>query len=520
MPIGTVPLPYNPWLALALPFVLAAWLIVPVVAAGHIPWLAPLVFWLVLALPLSVPVLQWLLFAFRLHLVQALLPPIAMLMLAAAVATGQEPRWMALGPALFFSTHLMGAVAGRLLLMRIGRQNRAVDDAAAGVGSLPPLLLDTRTGVPDPQQLMARLGLAELVVTAARTGPVRLLRLPASALGEWASQAARAGCFRIGEDREGTVVLTVPMDGIPAGLVRIGPDEGSWLERRLLGRFDGVRAHGAGAHARYLIGTAAPFAWEPTFPLFAAGYFNVGQRADNAVGFVRTRRRVVGNGGRDRLGLVARVADALRTPGEPAPPFADAAQVRAQAAASLHRVIAADLARLDRLIADPIVDRLETFPGLAAAPEHLAPYAAALVDALARAQAAAPTVTDQLVERGVISLARALANVPLPALREVTARLLPLLADPVMAGGKGWRYMPPGTSVTYRGGGTWAKSADGQVVKLSGFADFSGFRLLPLAEALYERLGELGEPARPVIEAVIDRYGPIPPLMEARSRLG
>ncbi|HEY0324910.1 MAG TPA: hypothetical protein VGC46_02895, partial [Allosphingosinicella sp.] len=90
----TFPIPFHPWLYRAIPLGALAWVIWLAVGGGEVDWYSPLILAAILAIPLSVPFLQWILFAFRIHLIQALMLPAALLLLAVAIGRGEEPLWL------------------------------------------------------------------------------------------------------------------------------------------------------------------------------------------------------------------------------------------------------------------------------------------------------------------------------------------------------------------------------------------------------------------------------------------
>ena len=70
MPIGTIPLPFHPWLAKLLPFAIPALVLHRIVIAsqgeaGGVSWRGLFVAAALLTIPLAIPIVQWLAMAFR-----------------------------------------------------------------------------------------------------------------------------------------------------------------------------------------------------------------------------------------------------------------------------------------------------------------------------------------------------------------------------------------------------------------------------------------------------------------------
>src|SRR5690349_2225006 len=90
-PIGTLPIPYHPLLAIALLLAPAVWLVVSVLlsveqSAGRLAWVQMLVVGALLGVPMSIPIVSWVMMVFRGPLVQSLLFASAMALLAIEVA--------------------------------------------------------------------------------------------------------------------------------------------------------------------------------------------------------------------------------------------------------------------------------------------------------------------------------------------------------------------------------------------------------------------------------------------------
>lgn len=131
-PVGTMAVPWHP---AVLPLALAAlvaWTVTQVVglAVGSVDGaggtaLTMAAGFVVAGLSMSVPILAWVVLALGGRLVQALLAFAAMLVLAVSVATGDDPRWLAVLPLAYALTWAVQAVGGRKTLARLERDATA-----------------------------------------------------------------------------------------------------------------------------------------------------------------------------------------------------------------------------------------------------------------------------------------------------------------------------------------------------------------------------------------------------------
>jgi hypothetical protein len=130
-----------------------------------VSWWALLVTGLVLAVPLSIPVLNIFAFAFRVPLLQAFCFLGAMILLAAEVAIGTRPLLLGLLPLSFFLLFALQRVGGPILLARLERDNDAVRPVEPGE-ALVRLHLSGRSEqrFREAEQLMRVKGLAQLLV--------------------------------------------------------------------------------------------------------------------------------------------------------------------------------------------------------------------------------------------------------------------------------------------------------------------------------------------------------------------
>lgn len=130
MPIGTLPLPFHPWFARILPWAITALIGHAIVAnlagpGGGVRWQTLLVSALLLGVVMSMPIVNWLAMAFRVPLLQGLAIGGAMVLIAVDVWTGAAPAGMAALPALFVAMFVVQSIGGPLLLARMHAVNAA-----------------------------------------------------------------------------------------------------------------------------------------------------------------------------------------------------------------------------------------------------------------------------------------------------------------------------------------------------------------------------------------------------------
>ncbi len=120
-PIGTMPIPYHPLIGLAFsvgPILWVAWLAITAVMGDHsaLAWWQPLFVALLLAIPMSIPIVAWAMMAFRAPIAQGLLIAGSMILLAIDVATGRAAPWWAALPTAFVLLYAVQRVGGKAKL--------------------------------------------------------------------------------------------------------------------------------------------------------------------------------------------------------------------------------------------------------------------------------------------------------------------------------------------------------------------------------------------------------------------
>lgn len=127
----TLPIPYHPLLFPALLLALlgwAGWSAVQAVSGlggDHASWAAMLAIGLAMAVPLSIPIIAWVMMAFRAPLLQGLLFTLGMTLLAVEVATGRADMAWAAVPALYFGLFAAQTLLGSAWLGHLRRENAA-----------------------------------------------------------------------------------------------------------------------------------------------------------------------------------------------------------------------------------------------------------------------------------------------------------------------------------------------------------------------------------------------------------
>ncbi len=137
MPIGTIPLPFHPMLAWLLLFLVPGAILYRIVsitigADGGIGWRAMLIAAAVLAVPMLIPIVSWLAIAFRLPLIQGLLIAGATILIGADAATGALAPWTAAIPALYVLLFALQRIGGPIALRRLQSANESVEPLAPG----------------------------------------------------------------------------------------------------------------------------------------------------------------------------------------------------------------------------------------------------------------------------------------------------------------------------------------------------------------------------------------------------
>lgn len=516
---GLLPVPYHPLLVALLPLAIAAWLAWPVLAgAGPVPWTRPLWLWLALGALLSVPILGWFLPLFGIHWLQSAMLPAAMAMLALAVARGEAvPALLAL-PIGYFGVHLALAVAGRVV---IARARRAAADVAATAaiappGPMPPVLLIGRT--PESmavQKAIATANLAEVHAQSSRTAAAarRWVRVDAEGLAQLRAAP--------GFDREcrvlagaggvaGLSLVEMPADALPIDAVRVERTSTRLGTFWLGGNRTVETAEAPGRPpVHHVGGRYIPLSWWPGFVAFIQIQLGGGGgRWVRMIGFVPGRPQSIGDG--DEATALTTLLSLWQGPVPPAaaPRVADVAPPRLADVAPL-------VAALAHAEAQQQADRQATLAAylanqpLPARPSHKAlldtpALYASEAEALCAAFMAARQAQD--AER-LYAIAALLAALPPDAFLRIRKPLLACLNSHEV-----WRA-PRGRSVEA------FRAANGKVQVRKVGEERSGLDLLRRVPALYRRLGELGEPARPHIEAIGKASGWPEPLVTARATL-
>lgn len=137
MPIGTVPLPFHPWLARLLPWAIVAlvgWRLISLAAGenGGVGWRTLFVAAGLIAVPMAIPIVQWFARAFRVPLLQALLIGGGMVLIAADAAAGALPAWAGAVPAAWLGLWLAQRLGGPVYLRRLQAANAAFERIEVG----------------------------------------------------------------------------------------------------------------------------------------------------------------------------------------------------------------------------------------------------------------------------------------------------------------------------------------------------------------------------------------------------
>ena len=484
----TLPLPFHPVLFHAVPIGFFAWLFWLAAGGGPVAWTTPLWAALILFLPLSVPFLQWMLLAFRIQLLQAAMLPASMLLLGVAVMKGEQPASMAALPALYFALHLIAAAASRRLLARMAEENQAVERDREEHGALPPIVLEGDLAK------LARLGQAgagAALYTEEGTDRRIHIRIDTSdrQLTERLSALERMPHTRLicrGKPEVRTAEIGISY--IPHGAARLRSAPGSAVRSLLVGRVRQIEMQDSEGRVRHCHdGRAAPISWFPGFMFLY--YLRLGGNPGYGfeVGPVRGKQHILGALSGDGP-PVAALIDTLRNPAATEPAFPDRTFIQAALDEAEDEQLGIDFESLDELLDDPESWHEAKLTSLFAKPERYGARAEDLVAGFATARAARRVMAG-------ITLGRLIAALPPADYGRIGDVLiaeleLPLMADelPLSARGslKDFEHRP-----------------------------FSGFALLTQAPALYERLGELGPRALPLIVGLAEAHGWRRPLANA-----
>jgi len=176
-PIGTMPIPFHPLLAVALLVAAPIWLIASLMlslqeAENQVAWLQMLIVGLLLGVPMSIPILSWMMMVFRGPLVQSLFFASSMALLAIEVARGREEPGWALLPATYILVWFAQWLGGLVRLRQLRSKADAFERVAAGQRTVRPI----GNGFPDCAKLLAA-GYAVRCRPEQRNGKVLMHRL-------------------------------------------------------------------------------------------------------------------------------------------------------------------------------------------------------------------------------------------------------------------------------------------------------------------------------------------------------
>lgn len=501
-PVGTLPMPYHPWLGAALPWATAIFFLMLGAYAliGRAPgliWTTPLWAWLGLGLLLSVPFLQWFLFFLRVHVLQAAMAPMAMLLLAILAARGQMPVTAAALPALYFGTHLVLAIASRVALRRVLRENPAVE-AGPPFADAPEIvrLIGSHSGDTARRRIKS-LGTDTVEYAATVEGPaIRITQIAPDWMPDLAAlvKALNDPDIRLLRPRDGDAALQSPagIDARPVLFVRAARP--SLLLSKELHGLDAWRA--GEPVVRYRWGRALVFSWFPGFAGFFAMYLDGGGGGFRRVmGFLRTGMRGT---------MVGKVqspdaAEALLFGTGPRAP-ADTTPLRRFLLRQAMERTEQARASLDLLLVGPEAWRRESLDILRLRPELYADRAEALCDAFTQAREAKAVLA-------LHEIARLIAALPEDRFQAIGGRVIQLLNSIEVAISR-----PTSLRISKE---TFRKIKQGAPYPKM---PFGGFGLLGATPGLYTRLGDLGLPARALIEGLGEKFDWPQALVEARTR--
>jgi hypothetical protein len=499
MPIGTIPLPFHPGLALLLPWAVLALVGYRLVAdatgqGGGVGWRTLLVAAGLLAIPMSIPILNWLAMAFRAPLLQALLIAGAMLLLAVDAATGAVPAWAGAVPGSWLALFLVQRFGGPIYLRRIAAGNAAFERLHPGNRLV--IVERDRVATDYANRLSFEYALARVAVEPAMSGrSTKLGKQTYHRLSpeDWPGIAERIrrlqprGWNVLGE-RIVSPGIADAGDEPPLRVRLVRHRAPLWL---IGGRREALELRN-GATVRRLVGGQAALTGK--WPLFTCFYWMAifGGRSEWAVGFARNKP--VDLGTTRFWDLIPRAFAPLGEAGPP--PYADPAPL-IQALDRLETEARQDGAKLRAklLRLDPDLPLL--WPMHVDQAEAGSGHGLELCDCLAAAKTAKN-------ERAVRMAAQLIAALPEDEFGALADRLLALLDSKELA----FRLLDDTDPNILA-----APEAERRKHVIG------GFRLLRTVPQLYERLGDLGEPARSLIMSLGNAAGWPAPLVKARERL-
>lgn len=496
MPFGTIPLPFHPWLALLLPFLIPAFILYRIAATaagegGGATWLWLLILAGVLAVPMVIPIVSWLALAFRVPLLQGLLIAGAMVLIVTDVAAGVASPWLVVIPAVWTALYAVQRIGGPIYLRRLQAANAAF--APIGLGERTILVERDRVASNYADWLMRHHDLPRVACDPDPGGRTSLsaktyLRLTPADHGAMAERVKR---LKPKDWQVGDSWVAVPglRDLGPQPLrLRSGPHRAPlWLvagHRTKLEIADGNTVH------RLVGGEAAIVGAVPLFTCFY--WLSIfGGRSQWVAGFARDKAVHLGT---------SRVYDmfaaAFAPLGEAPIATVDATALIAELDAMDDEQRAAATAVLDQLL-DPAADPLEHPAPLWQRPDVAFGRGEVLCARLAQAR-------DGNDQQTVELLATLIAALPDTEYRALGETLLGLLNSKRLAfrliGGIDPSVLDLPES-----------ERDKHVI--------GGFSLVRNVPRLYERLSELGEPARALIMSMGELGRWPPALINARDRL-
>lgn len=499
MPIGTIPLPFHPWLARLLPWGILALVTYRLVSLGMggdggVGWRTLLVAAGLLAVPMAIPIVSWLAMAFRVPLLQGLLIGGAMVLMAADAVAGAMPAWTGAVPAAWIGLFLAQRFVGPIYLRRLQAANAAFQRIHPGKRLL---IVERDTVATDyANRLSFEYALARVAADPDLRGRSKKLAertYHRMSPEDWPSVAERIkrlqpqGWVVIGE-RVAAPGIADPGGQPPIRLRMRRHRAPLWL---IGGRREALEIRD-GRSVRRLVGGEASLTGR--WPLFTCFYWLsiFGGRSQWFAGFAR--EKPVNLGTTRFRELAPRVFQPLAE-AQP-PPYADAAPLLAALetlAVEAREDGEALLAKLLRLDPDlPVVW-----------PMHVqeSALASGRGPALCECLAAAKAAKDEQAAR---MSAQLIAALPPDEYRALAGRLLVLLDSKELA----FRLLG---------------SDDPDIIDAPESERrkhvVGGFRLLRSVPRLYERLGELGEAARPLVTALGETGRWPAPLVEARRLL-
>ncbi len=507
-PIGTMPIPYHPLIRLAfvigIPAALAFEIARTVAGFGGGGeggrWMVPLFAALALGIPLSIPIVSWAMMVFLAPLLQGVLIGGSMLLLSAEIASGYSDPRLGVLPVAYVALFLVQFLGGPIYVRRL----------QAGNAAFAPVEPGARTIVVEGDSIAGSYGhwllrhcdVAQVHVLAVprRSNPVKArqyLHLSPADVERVAALIDHANVAGWSIDRKMNV-LSVPAEGVepdPAAVhLRFHP------HRAPLALVTGTRVvlevSADGRIRRWVGGDAAVIG---PVPLFTAFYWMAifGGQSRWHVGFARKKPVALGT---------ARLYDMIAAtfPAQPQSGptrFADPSSLISQLEQSARERRSRAVDELEELLslADCADWKNRFLPqhALHHFPEVMDGYGARICDALESARACKNNP-------GVVRYAQLLAALSASEYTAVGPRLITLLNSKELAARLVDGPTPPaGTSVK-----------DIPPARIIG-----GYSLIKHVPSLYERLGELGEPARSLIFALGEMGRWPPAVVEARRRL-